>query len=169
MEYDKIAKEDAIVILADSNAQIKKEKYLRHIPGKQTIHEKTNNNGLRLLNLARRTDIVISSTMSRHPAWHKDDCQVLTKHKKETRLKWINTNKEGRNARSQKNNATESRMVGTCVGVRRKTAIYNILERQHGRKKKTRASQNYLAAGGGRAGIGRWQKKTRDRKKWRDI
>ncbi|GJQ78653.1 hypothetical protein Trydic_g11756 [Trypoxylus dichotomus] len=52
------------------NTNVPAENGRRRQAGKPTIHE-TNNNGVRLVNLAGRTDIVISSTMYTHSAGHK--------------------------------------------------------------------------------------------------
>lgn len=70
-EIEVIPKEDTIIILGDFNAQIGKEDYIKCVAGKETIHEKTNNNGQRLCNLAASTDMYISSTKFPHPKKHK--------------------------------------------------------------------------------------------------
>lgn len=70
-EIEKIPKEDTILILGDFNAQIGKEDYVTSVAGKFTIHERTNDNGRRLCDLAARTDMVISSTKFKHLKEHK--------------------------------------------------------------------------------------------------
>lgn len=70
-EYEKIPKEDTIIVLGDFNARIGKEDHLRQIAGKETIHEKSNDNGERLWNMAMRTNLIIGSTIYKHPSRHK--------------------------------------------------------------------------------------------------
>lgn len=57
-----IKKEDVIILLGDFNAQIGREEYNRHVAGKHTAHETTNDNGQRLCGLAERNNLIISST-----------------------------------------------------------------------------------------------------------
>lgn len=70
-EIEKMPKEDTRLIMGDFNAQIGKEKFIEKVAGKQTIHEKTNDNGLRLCNLATSSDLIISSTKFKHKNYHK--------------------------------------------------------------------------------------------------
>lgn len=70
-EVDKMPKEDAILLLGDFNAQIGKEDYIEQVAGKYTIHDKTNDNGKRLCNMATATNMIISSTKFQHPRHHK--------------------------------------------------------------------------------------------------
>lgn len=62
--YEKleVPQEDTILVLGDFNAQIGKENHIKQVTGKQTIHERTNDNGQRLCSLAVRTNMIISST-----------------------------------------------------------------------------------------------------------
>lgn len=70
-EIEMLPKEDTVLVLGDFNAQVGKEDYIKQIAGKHTLHEKTNNNGQRLCNLAASTNMIISSTKFIHPKYHK--------------------------------------------------------------------------------------------------
>lgn len=69
--YEAINKHDTIIILGDFNAQIGKEEYLEEIAGKETIHERTNDNGRRLCNMAMECGLFIMSTKYKHKKEHK--------------------------------------------------------------------------------------------------
>jgi hypothetical protein len=71
--YDKLEEtirnvphQDTIIMVGDFNAQIGKEEHNKNIAGKQTLHEKTNDNGERLCALAARTGMTIASTKFKH-------------------------------------------------------------------------------------------------------
>lgn len=69
-ELSRIPKEDTIIVLGDLNAQIGKEEYIKQVAGKHTVHDKSNDNGQRLCNLAAENNLVISSTKYKHPKIH---------------------------------------------------------------------------------------------------
>ena len=70
-EIEKIPKEDTLLVLGDFNAQIGREEYLNQIAGEFTLHERTNDNGQRVCNMAARTNLIISSTKFQHHMRHK--------------------------------------------------------------------------------------------------
>ena len=70
-EVEKVPREDTLIVLGDFNAQIGKEEYLKQVVGKHTVHEDTNDNGLRMCNMAERTNMIVSSTRFKHPERHK--------------------------------------------------------------------------------------------------
>ena len=76
--YDKVeeimkdvARHNVLIVLGDFNAQIGKERHNEKVAGKHTIHNNTNNNGLRACNLAANTNMIISSTKFEHKKQHK--------------------------------------------------------------------------------------------------
>lgn len=68
----KLPKYDIKLIIGDQNAKIGKEKEYEAIIGKESLHEKTNNNGERLINFAARNNLVIKSTMQQRKNIYKE-------------------------------------------------------------------------------------------------
>ena len=69
--YIKCPKHDVKIILGDMNAKIGKEWNLRAITGAHSLHESTNNNGMRLVQLAMSLNMVIGSTLFPKKDIHK--------------------------------------------------------------------------------------------------
>ncbi|XP_072387383.1 uncharacterized protein [Diabrotica undecimpunctata] len=63
--------EDILLFIGDFNAQIDKENCFRDVASTNSIHDKTNNNGERLCNLAAALNMDISSTRYKHKDIHK--------------------------------------------------------------------------------------------------
>jgi len=59
------------IILGDMNAKIGKEQFLKPIIGKYSLHENTNDNGMKLIDLATGKGFRIMSTMFSHKDIHK--------------------------------------------------------------------------------------------------
>ncbi|KAK4873783.1 hypothetical protein RN001_013143 [Aquatica leii] len=70
-ECEKTPKYDTLIILGDLNAQVGKEDHIKTVAGKHTIHEKTNDNGNRICNLAAAMNLYLASTKFPHPTKHK--------------------------------------------------------------------------------------------------
>lgn len=62
---------DMLIIMGDMNAQVGKEEFVQEVAGKETIHERTNENGKLLCNLAAALNMEISSTRFKHREIHK--------------------------------------------------------------------------------------------------
>jgi Reverse transcriptase (RNA-dependent DNA polymerase)/Endonuclease/Exonuclease/phosphatase family len=68
---ENIPKHDTLVVMGDFNAKIGKEEHLKEVAGKETLHEETTDNGLRLCNLATEMDMIVASTKFKHKKVHK--------------------------------------------------------------------------------------------------
>lgn len=68
-----LPKNDEVIILGDANAQIGKEPYLCEVTGnrKGIIHNETNDNGHRLIQLAASLNMTLQTTKFEHPRKHK--------------------------------------------------------------------------------------------------
>ena len=64
-------KHDTLIIMGDLNAMIGKEEYIRTVAGKETMHQSSNDNGIRVCNLASELDMFIVSTKFKHRPEHK--------------------------------------------------------------------------------------------------
>jgi hypothetical protein len=60
--YDLAPQHDIKIVLGDFKAKIGKETTFRPTIGKESLHEETNNNGLRLIDFASGKCMIISST-----------------------------------------------------------------------------------------------------------
>ncbi|CAG9839544.1 unnamed protein product [Diabrotica balteata] len=69
--YDNCAKNDIKIIIGDMNAQIGKEICYQDYIGKHSLHDVTNDNGLRLISLAASKDLIVGSTCFNHKNIHK--------------------------------------------------------------------------------------------------
>ncbi|XP_023210652.1 craniofacial development protein 2-like [Centruroides sculpturatus] len=61
-EISKIPRENVKILVGDFNAQIGKEKSVRNIVGKYPAHKRTNQNGLRLIELCKAFNLKLMST-----------------------------------------------------------------------------------------------------------
>jgi hypothetical protein len=59
------------LVLGDLNAKVGKEMSHRSVAGKHTLHNETNDNGLRLCQFAEMNNLLISSTMYEYKKIHK--------------------------------------------------------------------------------------------------
>ncbi|CAH1112578.1 unnamed protein product [Psylliodes chrysocephalus] len=69
--YDEIPKSYLKIILEDANANVGKEEIYKNITGGESKHDISNNNGLRLINLAIENDMKIMSTHFKRKYIHK--------------------------------------------------------------------------------------------------
>jgi endonuclease/exonuclease/phosphatase family metal-dependent hydrolase len=75
-ECSKIPRYDVIVLLGDFNAKLGKEEYLRHVIGKYSLHNETNENGKLLCQLAEANQLIIKSTCFQHKNTHKETWKI---------------------------------------------------------------------------------------------
>jgi hypothetical protein len=68
---DQILKHDALLILGDFNAKIRKEPANQSVAGQNAIHEETSENGLILCQFEEDNDLLISNTCFEHKDIHK--------------------------------------------------------------------------------------------------
>jgi len=69
--YEECPSYDVKIVAGDMNAQIGKEEVYCPTLGKHSLHERTNGNGYRLVQLAALNNMVIGSTMFPHKNIHK--------------------------------------------------------------------------------------------------
>ena len=69
--YEKSPSFDVKIVIGDMNAQVGKEEMYYPTIGKQSLHEKTNDNGYRLIQFATLNNMMIGSTMFQHRNIHK--------------------------------------------------------------------------------------------------
>jgi hypothetical protein len=69
-EYDKCPKYIK-VILGDFNAKVGREEGFKPVMGNQSLHDVSNDNGLRLITFATSVGMVVGSTMFPHKQIHK--------------------------------------------------------------------------------------------------
>ena len=69
--YEESPSYDVKIIIGDMNAQVGKEEVCCPTIGKHSLHERTNDNGHRLIQFANLNNVVISSTMFQHKNIHK--------------------------------------------------------------------------------------------------
>jgi len=68
---DQIPKHDALLIMGDINAKIRKEPANQLVAEQHTIHDETSENGLILCQFAEANELIISSTYFEHKHIHK--------------------------------------------------------------------------------------------------
>ena len=71
------SKHDAVIILGDFNAKVGKAMNNRLVAGKYTLHNETNDNGLRLCQFAEMNNLLISSTIYEHKKYIKEHGRTL--------------------------------------------------------------------------------------------
>ena len=69
--YDSTPTNDIKVIIGDLNAKIGREEIFRDIIGKESLHLTANNNGLRAIDFAMSSNMIISSIHFPHKNIHK--------------------------------------------------------------------------------------------------
>ncbi|GFW65317.1 putative endonuclease-reverse transcriptase panstrongylus lignarius [Trichonephila clavipes] len=69
--YASCSKNDAKIILGDTNEENRMEKEFRPIAGKRSLHDLSNDNGKRLIDFASDHNMVVPSTMFQHKNIHK--------------------------------------------------------------------------------------------------
>ncbi|PNF26081.1 hypothetical protein B7P43_G06398 [Cryptotermes secundus] len=69
--YGKCPKRDCKIIIGDMNAKVGNEDIYRSVIGKHSLHNKSNDNGIRLMNFASSRNMVIGSKMFNHKDIHK--------------------------------------------------------------------------------------------------
>jgi hypothetical protein len=69
--YDDCPRRDFKIILGNMNAKVGKEDGHKPTIGKHSLHDESNDNGIRLINSASARNIVIGSTMFEHRDIHK--------------------------------------------------------------------------------------------------
>ena len=75
-ECEKVPKYDMLIVLGDFNAKIGKEDFLKQIAGKYTLHDRTNENGKLLSQLASAYNLIIKSTCFNHKKIHKGTWKI---------------------------------------------------------------------------------------------
>jgi hypothetical protein len=61
-EIDQISKHDVKIVIGDLNAKVGREEAFRDTVGKESLHEYSNDNGLRLIDFAMSNLMVVKST-----------------------------------------------------------------------------------------------------------
>ena len=69
--YDKLPGNVIKLVIGDLNAKCGKETHFIPMIGKESLHETSNGNGLRLISFAAAKDMIISSTTFPHKTIHK--------------------------------------------------------------------------------------------------
>lgn len=71
LTYDELPKADVRIVLGDFNAQIGRETEYRRVTGGHSLHEVSNDNGSRLINLASSLNLAVKSTWFPRKDIHK--------------------------------------------------------------------------------------------------
>jgi hypothetical protein len=71
MKYMANAQKKTKIIIGDMNAKVGKEDAYRPVIGKYSLHNKSNDNSMRLINFASSRNMVIGGTMFNHRDIHK--------------------------------------------------------------------------------------------------
>jgi hypothetical protein len=64
--FDKFHKYHLKILLRDFNAQVGKEDMFKPIAGNESLHEISNDNGIRVVNFATSKHLIVKSTMFTH-------------------------------------------------------------------------------------------------------
>ena len=73
---NKISKYNMTILLGDFNAQIGKEFFVQEVGGQHSLHDVTNDNGLKLCELAANLNLKIQSTCFEHKNIHKETWKI---------------------------------------------------------------------------------------------
>jgi hypothetical protein len=69
--FDKLHKFHTKIVLRDLNAKVGREDIFKSTTGKQSLHEISNDNGVRVVNFATSKNLIVKSTMFPHHNIHK--------------------------------------------------------------------------------------------------
>jgi exonuclease III len=69
--FDKFPKHHMKILVGDFNAKVGKEDISKPTIGNKSLHQISNDNGIRLVNFAKSKNLRIKSTMFPHPNIHK--------------------------------------------------------------------------------------------------
>ena len=69
--FDHFQKYNTKMLLGDFNAKVEREKIFKPITGQDSLHQDSNDNGVRLVNFATYKNLVVKSTMFPHRNIHK--------------------------------------------------------------------------------------------------
>ena len=69
---NKIARSDIKIILVDFNARVGKESISKPTIGNESLHNETNNNGIKMIQFVVTNGLNVTSTMFPHKDIHKD-------------------------------------------------------------------------------------------------
>jgi endonuclease/exonuclease/phosphatase family metal-dependent hydrolase len=69
--FDQFPRYDIKILLSDFNAKVGRENIFKPTIGKESLHEISNDNGVRVVNFAMSKNLVVKSTMFPHPQIHK--------------------------------------------------------------------------------------------------
>ena len=69
--FDHFPKYHMKILLGDFNAKVGREDIFKPIIGQESLHQDSNDNGVRIVNLATSKNLVVKSTMFPHRSIHK--------------------------------------------------------------------------------------------------
>jgi hypothetical protein len=69
--FDKFPKYHMKILLGDSNVNVRREAIFKPTTGNESLHEISNDNGVRLINFATSKNLRVKSTMFPHRNIHK--------------------------------------------------------------------------------------------------
>jgi hypothetical protein len=75
--FDHLPKYQMKILLGDFNAKVGWENIFKPTIGKESLHQDSNDNGVRLVNFATSKHLVVKSTMFPHRNIHKYTCPLL--------------------------------------------------------------------------------------------
>jgi hypothetical protein len=72
--FDQFPRYDMKILLGDFNAKVDREDIFKPTIGDESLHEISNDNGVRVVNFARSKSLVLKSTIFPHSSIHKYTC-----------------------------------------------------------------------------------------------